>query len=408
MSLYIKKRSQFYARFPHFWSDLYGGEYSLFHVFEITEQTIRDLQLATERMGNVFFKTARLLRTLSDAQLLELGFPLLSLPFIRMKSMFPESVISRFDFAMTDSGIKMLEFNSDTPTFIVECFQMNGEICKELEYHDPNENQERLLSSGITKAVMESTKGIENPNVVFTAHHEHIEDWNTAWYLSQLCQVRNKVVPMSELRITDDALLDADGVPIDVLYRQTYPIEDLVEDRDPNTGDLVGVELLQLIKEGKLFIINPISSFLLQPKSVQSLIWGLAEAGAFYTNEEQKWIKEYMLPTYLEADLFLGRSSFVQKPSFGREGDTVTIRDKESNIMNQNVYQTYKKELPVFQKYIKLPVISLETEKGNEELSYVFGSFLIAGKPSSIGIRAGEKITGNESYYLPVGMKKED
>ena len=31
---------------------------------------------------------------------------------------------------------------------------------------------------------------------------------------------------------------------------------------------------------------------------------------------------------------------------------------------------------------------------------------LIAGKASSIGIRAGEKITGNESYYLPVGIKR--
>ncbi|HGE5782574.1 glutathionylspermidine synthase [Bacillus pseudomycoides] len=408
MSPYIKKRSKFYSRFSRFWSDLYGSEYSLFHIFEITEQTIQDLQLATERMGKVFFKTARLLRTLSDAQLLELGFPSSSLPFIRMKSLFPESVISRFDFAMTDTGIKMLEFNSDTPTFIMECFQMNGEVCKELDYHDPNNNQERLLSSGITKAVMEAAKGIERPNVVFTAHHEHIEDWNTTRYLSQLCQVSNKVVSMSELRITEDALLDGDGVPIDVLYRQTYPIEHLVEDRDPNTGDLVGIELLQLVKEGKLFIINPISSFLLQPKSVQCIIWGLAEAGAFYTNEEQQWIKEYMLPTYLEADLFLGKNSFVQKPSFGREGDTVIIRDKDTNIVNQNSYQTYKKELPVFQKYIKLPVVSLETEKGNEELSYVFGSFLIAGKPSSIGIRAGEKITGNESYYLPVGIKKED
>ena len=36
-----------------------------------------------------------------------------------------------------------------------------------------------------------------------------------------------------------------------------------------------------------------------------------------------------MLPTYLEPDLFLGKGSFVQKPSFGREGDTITIRDKE-------------------------------------------------------------------------------
>ncbi|NWK70536.1 glutathionylspermidine synthase family protein [Bacillus paramycoides] len=409
MSQYIKKRKGFYSKYPHFWSNLYECEYSLFHVFPITEQTMKQLQLATERMGKIFFKTARLLRNLSNEQLLELGFPSASLPFIRMKGRYPEAVISRFDFALTeDNRIKMLEFNSDTPTFIVECFQMNGKVCEQLDYDDPNTNQERLLSSGITKAVMEAAKGIKNPNVVFTAHHEHIEDWNTTMYLSQLCHVENKVMSMSELRITGDALVDGDGMPIDVLYRQTYPIEDLIEDQDPETGDLVGVELLQLVKEGKLFIINPVSAFLLQPKSIQCLIWGLAEEGAFYTREEQQWITEYMLPTYLEPNLFLGKDSFVQKPSFGREGDTITIRDKDTNIMIRNVHQTYKSSLPIFQKYIDLPVVFLETEKGIEKLSYVFGSFLIAGKASSIGIRAGEKITGNESYYLPVGIKKEE
>ncbi|MGH1089667.1 glutathionylspermidine synthase family protein [Bacillus mycoides] len=409
MSQYIKKRKEFYSNYPHFWSDLYECEYSLFHVFPITEQTMKQLQVATERMGKIFFKTARILRNLSNEQLLELGFPTASLPFIRLKGMYPESVISRFDFALTeDNRIKMLEFNSDTPTFIVECFQMNGKVCEELGYDDPNANQERLLSSGITKAVMEFTKGMEDPNVVFTAHLEHIEDWNTTMYLSGLCHVENKVMPMTELRITDDALVDRDGVPIDVLYRQTYPIEDLIEDQDPETGDLVGVELLQLVKEGKLFIINPLSAFLLQPKSIQCLIWGLAEEGAFYTSEEQKWIKEYMLPTYLEPDLFLGKSPFVQKPSFGREGDTITIRDKDTNIMIRNAHETYKSSLPIFQKYTELPVVFLETEKGIEKLSYVFGAFLIAGKASSIGIRAGEKITGNESYYLPVGIKKEE
>ncbi|MBJ8015611.1 glutathionylspermidine synthase [Bacillus mycoides] len=409
MSQYIKKRKEFYSNYPHFWSDLYECEYSLFHVFPITEQTMKQLQVATERMGKIFFKTARILRNLSNEQLLELGFPTASLPFIRLKGMYPESVISRFDFALTeDNRIKMLEFNSDTPTFIVECFQMNGKVCEELDYDDPNANQERLLSSGITKAVMEFTKGMEEPNVVFTAHPEHIEDWNTTMYLSGLCHVENKVMPMTELRITDDALVDRDGLPIDVLYRQTYPIEDLIEDQDSETGDLVGVELLQLVKEGKLFIINPLSAFLLQPKSIQCLIWGLAEEGAFYTSEEQKWIKEYMLPTYLEPDLFLGKSPFVQKPSFGREGDTITIRDKDTNIMIRNAHETYKSSLPIFQKYTELPVVFLETEKGIEKLSYVFGAFLIAGKASSIGIRAGEKITGNESYYLPVGIKKEE
>lgn len=408
MSIYAKERNQFYSKYPDFWSDLYGGEYGLYHVFSITEQTHNLLQKASERMGKVFFKTANLLRSLEDNQLLELGFPAASLPFIRMKTLFPESVIARFDFAFTNNGVKMLEFNSDTPTFIVECFHINGKVCSEFGFLDPNENQERLLASGITRAVLEAANGKKTPNVVFTAHHDHMEDWNTTLYLSQLCQVKNQVLPMSALRITEGALLDAEGTPIDVLYRQTYPLEHLLEDRDPETGDLVGVELLQLVKEGRISLVNPVSAFLLQPKSIQCLIWGLAEAGAFYTEEEQQWIQEYMLPTYLEADPFLGTDSYVKKPSFGREGDTISIWDKHAHLASKNSFETYQEELPVFQSYVPLPVVSLETEKGVEELSYVFGSFLIAGKPSSIGIRAGGKITGNESYYLPVGIKMEE
>jgi glutathionylspermidine synthase len=408
LSTYAKDRNRFYSKFPEFWSNLYGSEYSLYHVYSITEHTHTLLKEATDRMGRVFFKTAGLLRSLDDEQLLELGYPAASLPFLRMKRLFPESVISRFDFVLTSNGVKMLEFNADTPTFIVECFQINREVCLEFGLRNPNESQERLLASGITKAVLESSKGFESPNVVFTAHRDHMEDWNTTVYLSQLCNVPNQILPISDLRITDGALLDSNGAPIDVLYRQTYPLEHLLEDRDPTTGDHVGVELLQLVKDGKLSIVNPVSSFLLQPKSIQCLIWGLAENEGFYTEEEQNWIKTYMLPTYLEADGFSGGSAYVEKPTFGREGDTVTIWDIHSKVSTQNPYKTYKNELPVYQSYVPLPIVALETEKGIEELSLVFGSFLIAGKPSSIGIRAGGKITGNESYFLPVGIKKEE
>jgi glutathionylspermidine synthase len=407
MMTYTNERKRFYTKFPAFWSDLYGSEYSLFQVYPITERTSFLLKEATERMGIVFFKTARLLRSLTNEQLLELGYPAACLPFIRMKNFSPETIIGRFDFVLTKDGFKMLEFNSDTPTFIVECFHINGQVCSEFDYRDPNENGERLLSSGITRAVIEASQGKTNPNVVFTAHADHMEDWNTIQYLSKLCQVNNRTFPLSDLRITDGALVDPAGAVIDILYRQTYPLEHLLNDRDPLTGDNVGIELLQLVKEEKLSILNPVSAFLIQPKSIQSLIWGLAEQGAFYTQEEQAWIQEYMLPTYLEADNFYGETEYVQKPSFGREGDTVTIWDSDSNVTSQNSSQTYKEELSVYQSYVPLPTVTLETEKGTEELSLVFGSFLIAGKAGSIGLRAGGKITGNESYFLPVGIQNK-
>jgi glutathionylspermidine synthase len=407
MSHYSTNRKRFYSQFPDFWSDLYEGEYSLYHVYSIKEHTSKLLRAATERMGIVFFKTAQLLRSLTDEQLLAFGYPAKSLPFLRLKTLYPETIIARFDFVLTDDGFKLLEFNSDTPTFIVECFHINGKVCSEFGYQDPNEGGERLLSSGITRAVIEASRGKHEPNIVFTAHADHIEDWNTIQYLSSLCQVNNRIVPLSALRITDGTLVDEENIPIDVLYRQTYPLEHLVDDLDPITGDPVGIELLELVKEGKLSLLNPVSAFLLQPKSIQCLIWGLAEKGAFYTDEEQGWIKEYLLPTFLEAEAFSGQSAYVQKPTFGREGDTVTIWDPHANVTMQNPFQTYKEELSVYQQYVPLPTVSMETEKGIEELSLVFGSFLIAGKPGAIGVRAGGKITGNESYFLPVGIQKQ-
>jgi glutathionylspermidine synthase len=405
MSHYSTNRKRFYSQFPDFWSDLYEGEYSLYHVYSIKEHTSKLLREATERMGIVFFKTAQLLRSLTDEQLLAFGYPAKSLPFLRLKTLYPETIIARFDFVLTDDGFKLLEFNSDTPTFIVECFHINGKVCSEFGYLDPNESGERLLSSGITRAVIEASRGKREPNIVFTAHADHIEDWNTIQYLSSLCRVNNRIVPLSALRIIDETLVDDENIPIDVLYRQTYPLEHLVDDLDPITGDPVGIELLELVKKGKLSLLNPVSAFLLQPKSIQSLIWGLAEKGAFYTEEEQGWIKDYLLPTYLEAEAFSGQRAYVQKPTFGREGDTVTIWDQHANVTIQNSFQTYKEELSVYQQYVPLPTVSLETEKGIEELSLVFGSFLIAGKAGAIGIRAGGKITGNESYFLPVGIQ---
>ncbi|MGR5959789.1 glutathionylspermidine synthase family protein [Bacillus cereus] len=74
-----------------------------------------------------------------------------------------------------------------------------------------------------------------------------------------------------------------------------------------------------------------------------------------------------MLPTYLEPDLFLGKGSFVQKPSFGREGDTITIRDKDENIMLQNAHETYKASLPIFQKVYRTASRILGNRKRDRE-----------------------------------------
>lgn len=421
MSEFSQERQKFYEQIDDFWHDLYDTEYALWDVKVVSKSTIERIRLATKRIGQIFDKTAKLLRQLDDDTLCQLGFPVNTLPFLRLQTLPLESVIARLDLVDTENGLKLLEMNSDTPTFIKETFNVNGKVCEAFGLEDPNEGCTKKLQKAIENAIYMSGQFVRKSsdmNVVFTSHGDHEEDRLTTLYLKQVSGVNSQYVTLSQLRIIDKAIIqdgeiilepglyDLNGRKIDVLYRQTYPIEHLIGDEDPLTKEKVGQILLQFVKKRELAIINPPSAFLLQSKAILALIWGLhKEKHPFYTKEELSWIESYFLPTYLDDDLFIDKNqSYVKKPAFGREGDTVEIYKGTGEKIEANANQTYQDSLPVYQQFIELPKTVIKTENGERNVHYMYGSFYVSGEASAIGIRAGGQITDNESYFLPIGL----
>ncbi|QHE63576.1 glutathionylspermidine synthase family protein [Rossellomorea vietnamensis] len=405
------KRRGFYNGIPEFWHDLYDMEYSLLDIHLIPRNTIMAIQEASKRVYAIFDKTADLLRELDDGTLLELGYPEESLSYIKCKSVPQECIIGRFDFVVSNGDMKLLEFNSDTPTFIKELYHVNEKVCEYFDYANPNEGMEEQLSKELKRALLSSWKSLQregDAKIVFTSHADHEEDYLTTKYIQDLSGVPSEYVSLDQLQIRNDGLFTPDGERIDVLYRQTYPIEHLVEDEDPLTNDKVGQELMQLVLDKKLAVLNPPSAFLLQSKGVQALIWGLHEEGStFFTKEEHQWIERYFLPTYLDPETFEECGmTYVQKPVFGREGDTVKILEATGKVLLEDKNETYKQTLPVYQQFCPLPVSVITTDEGEKEASLMVGSFIINGNPGAIGIRAGNAITDNESYFLPVGIQE--
>lgn len=402
--MYHTKRQQFYAEIKDFWADLYGEEYALYDVALLTKDEVAQIRLISERVSSIFFKVSSLLRNVPDETLVEMGFPAETLSFIRLKTLPIDSVISRLDLIPHGKSYKCIEINTDTPTFIKELFFVNDLICKAFGVQNPNDGMEQLLQQAITDSVYNSTNKKE-PHIVFTAHEDNIEDYKTVLYLQQSIR-SSKFTPLHQLRIQKGVgLFDEDGIKIDILYRQTFPIENMILDKDQD-GNPIGLWLLQLVEEHKLAIINPPSAFLLQNKAVQAVIWGLHEEGhPFFTEQEHRWINEYFLPTYLEAQPFLQKGvSYVKKPAFGREGDTVEIFNENGELTDADRQQSYTAYVPVYQQYIEHPTISFHSEKGLQQGSLLVGSFLLNGKPAAIGYRVGGRITNNLSYYLPVGL----
>lgn len=394
----MMKRDQFYSQIPQFWPDLYGDEYALYDVHEINAQEVDKIRLATERAGRIFSKVSHILRNVPDETFEEMGYPKGTWSFLRLKTTLPESVIARFDFIPYNGTYKCIELNADTPTFIKELFSINGKVCTHFQKEDPNANMEDLLKQTVQQ--------VATGHVVFTAHVENIEDYYTALYLMEQLPGAS-FTPLNELQIERGiGLFDAQGKKIDVLYRQTYPIENAILDRDA-AGNPIGIWLLELVEQGLLQIINPPSAFLLQNKAVQAVIWGLhEERSPLYTEQEHSWIAEYFLPSYLEAEPFIASGvRYVEKPVFGREGDTVSIYEANGTLDHAEQHRSYTQYPMLYQQYIEQPVVTFH-KGGKQQGQLLIGSFLLNGQATAIGARVGDRITNNLSYYLPLGIEK--
>jgi glutathionylspermidine synthase len=425
MNTHRENRQQFYRALDGFWHDLYGTEYALWDVKPVTRDEAFRIREAAGCIGRIFDKTAPLLRQLDDGTLLQLGFPQESLRFIRLSPLSVESVIARLDLVVAGGDIKLLELNADTPTFIKETFFINGKVCEAFGLDDLNEACEQALAEAVQQAVQSAFQSLGKqkvPNIVFASHGDHEEDRLTTMYLQKLYGRHSQYMSLDQLRLVNEpvvengkavaerGLYDQNGQKIDVLYRQTYPIEHLVNDEEPHTKEKVGQWLMQLVEEKELAVLNPPSAFLLQSKAVMALIWGLhEEKHPFYTEEEHSWIHTYFLPTYLDEEIFVKQGiDYVKKPSFGREGDTVEIYEATGRKIDEDVHKTYEEALPVYQQFIELPETAVVTEHGEKNVRYMYGCFYVNGRASAIGIRAGRQITDNESYFLPAGMDKEE
>ena len=405
---YAERREELYGALRRegvfSWDSMYGEEYALASVYPISEELRRELAHASEALGGVFSRTAEVVMQAGDELLAELGLPEASWAAIRtsLPQMLP-TLIGRFDFAATPNGLKMLEFNAETPTDVVEAFYVNEKVCDYFGVRNPNTGMADGLKQAFHRAVdAYRGQGFAVDHIVFSSVDWHEEDAGTTKFLLAQSGLPAEFVPLSRLRVYNDRVQVWDGLehaPVELMYR-LHPLEKLAAERDPD-GYPTGPHVLDIAARGKLALINPAAALIAQSKALQALIWNLHEKNEFFSPAEQTIIQTYLLPTFFE-NRFAGLCAYVTKPIYGREGGAVTIfgpggepwaRDEEPEYWDQPV---------IYQQYAELPQITVETLNGLYCGRMIFGSFLIDGRGSAVVARVGSRITGNMAYYQPL------
>ena len=386
------------------WDSMYDQEYALATVHPISAGLRNELKLASERLGAVFARTAQVVMQSGDDLLTELGVPEAAWDAVRtsLPELLP-TTIGRFDFANTSEGLKLLEFNAETPTDVVEAFYLNGKVCEWFGVQDPNAGMTHHLQQAFAEAVrVYQEKGASVGKIIFSSVDWHDEDAGTTRYLlSQAC-LQAEFAPLAQLRVFGDRLQVFDGTvhtPVDLMYR-LHPLEKMAAEQDSD-GYPTGRHLLDIMARGKLAVINSAAAILSQTKAMQALIWNLHEAGEFFSPDEHAAIQKYFLPTYFE-NRFAGRLSYVTKPLFGREGGAITVWGPDGEMLARDEEPNYWDQPCIYQQYAELPQITVETLDGLYCGRMIFGSFLVAGQGSGIVARVGCRITGNMAYFLPL------
>ncbi|EJR05452.1 hypothetical protein II7_05379 [Bacillus cereus MSX-A12] len=308
------------------------------------------------------------------------------------------SYFTRFDFIVTNGEIKLIEINADTPTGYLEPSVANQVLCDHHNVINPNCLEEKLHKAW--NKIITDYQLKPNDLIHFTSYDWHEEDFQTVKFIQQHCPQPNDYVGIQSIVVNDDGLYTPSGIKIEYLYR-LYPLEYLLEDKD-SSGKRIGLMFLDHIANGRVKIINPPSSFLLQNKGVLALIWQLHEQNQWFTEQEHAIIEKYFLPTYFSKDKFEENDiDYVKKATLGREGGGVSIINQGKEVAADKT-PYYDQQHKIYQKYIEMPDCTIDTWDGDYTGKLLIGSHLIGGEAAGLFLRVGEKITGNLSMFIGI------
>lgn len=280
----------------------------------------------------------------------------------------PPSLYGRMDLAFNRKDLKLLEYNAETPTSLVEAAVARW--CW-LEDRFPDADQFNFIHEALIARWGELAGYLREP--VYFACEPFEEDWMTISYLPDTAQQAGFSTSAIAVQGTGwhqgrQQFVDEMDRPMGSIFK-LYPWESLITDR-------FGARVVESANSVRW--IEPAWKMLWSNKALPAILWEM------YPGHELR------LPAYPDGPRHL--SAWVRKPLLGREGANVTV-----NLGGKVAEETdgrYRDDTFVFQEYF-----DLAAEEGKR---VVLGSWLVDGEPCGMGIREPDSyVTSNTSRFVP-------
>lgn len=334
--------------------------------YSFTSSQIDELESATATLHELCIIAAE--HIITNNLYKKLQIPEAAIPLIERSWENDEpSIYGRFDFAYDgQSPPKMLEYNADTPTALLEASVVQWFWLQE---RFPDADQFNSIHEKLIAGWRDLKQYMGEP-LYFGCSKNSGEDLGNLEYLRDTAiqaGIETVQIFMEELGFDSVAnqFVDINDTPVATLFK-LYPWEWLLNEF-----------FARYLQPSGIVMIEPAWKMILSNKGILPILW---ELNPRHPN---------LLEASFNNDHF--QDNFVAKPFFSREGANIIVR---KNGLAQEQNGSYGDKGFIYQELASIPCFNG---------SYpVIGSWMIYGEPAGIGIREDESpITTNSSRFVP-------
>lgn len=336
--------------------------------YQFSMQEINTLESATQELDKMCLAAVEYI--IANNRFAELQVPSYYIPYVKQSwENDAHTIYGRFDFLFDGNGPpKLLEFNADTPTSLVEAAVIQWQWLEQTHPIDDQFNSihERLIEAWQQYAHETSLQG----PIHFSCMDGQDEDELTIGYMIDVAQQAGlTAVPVPVAQIGWDAgkrsFVDTKSQPIRTMFK-LYPWEWMMVE-----------EFGRHIPQASTRWLEPAWKILLSGKALLPILWEMYPNHPYLLRASWRPIDDVVM---------------VRKPARGREGANVTILDDDFVVAQTG--GTYDDGQWIYQEF--QPPGRFE---GN---TAVIGSWLVNGSACGIGVREDDSlVTQNTSRFVP-------
>jgi glutathionylspermidine synthase len=413
--------------------------YIIFDTLTVSPAFCKSIREAAELFWSMATSTTKIFQFLSEAEILDWGFPEDFIPQILANTspptemrldiaVNPQAYTSNF-FNLTD--FKILEANAATPGFWSETFVLNECINQHFQRNCPNRGLAKVHSQDFISYLQKYAPKYQHGrdtlyfSFPYAGEHEDILSFDARiGYFEQLGgkakfrYVEDLIIETGDTQAT--TLYDAkDQTAIQYLFLH-YPNEWLIEDpgavvTDDSNYAISAARpwdyLQELVLKEQLYRVPPISAEIIQNKAFFAWLWEGVHRQRF-DFETTRIIQDLIPKTYctIEEAREQGLSQIWEKPIYGREGAGIIRWDNGEEAVNTydpefDDDDWYQNMLAIFQADCPMPVHHF----ADTEVILMFTVYLSAqGKATGIGCRSvaqqDQVIDARHGMWFPLSV----